>query len=86
MSVGKGSKTIRSKLPIYDMLAKRRIMTVEGQHTSSLVLNSLSNLIARSSQTSALVLLAPLLPGYKETSLLNCRQFAIKAYSVALEK
>ncbi len=56
------------------------------EQTSSLVLNSLSNLIARSSQTSALVLLAPLLPGYIATSLLNCRQFAIRAYSVAFEK
>lgn len=73
-------------IPIYFMLVYYAQEFAMFLHTSSRVLYSLSSLIARSSHTIALVLLAPLLPGFICTSLLNCRQFAISAYKVAREK
>ncbi len=53
---------------------------------SSRVEYSFSSLMASSSHTLDLVLLVPALPGYSWLSLENCRQLAISAYTVALEK
>ena len=53
---------------------------------SSLVENSLSNLIANSSHINALVLLTPMFPGFISPSLRYCSAFATRQYKVPREK